>query len=214
MTTTGKPFPVDRRAVRLALWRWFAESQLIGPIGIRAERNSSPGVQNPATMKTNNITIWMATACVSATLLASCSNTPAEDEGMMNANVEEVQQKSEEAATEVRQLWVEEKLAVVQELRELQTEIDQELAKTEVKLADKALKAEERVQEEARSVELKKQHELVSTQLEKVESGTEETWTAVKGDAQRTLEDFKAWWEKQKDHVDAKTGSDNDGDGK
>lgn len=165
-------------------------------------------------MKTHNISIWMAAACVSAALLASCSNTSAEGEDMMNANVEEVQHGTGDTSTEVRQLWVEEKLAVVQELRELQTGIDQELAKAEVKLADKALKAEEHAQAKARSVELKKQHELVTAQLENVETGTEETWTAVKGDAQRTVEDLKAWWEKQKDQVDAKTEVDNDGDGK
>ena len=174
------------------------------------------GVRNPTTMKfpkTAN-TLLLAAAFGSGLMLASCSDTPQEQNEEMNKKMEDVQDEMKDVqAADTPAEWQKERNDVLDKLRSMRDDIDKELARTNEKLAGKDLKPSERADETAMQAELMREKTRVTELITTVEGSEEGTWAAVKADAQKTSDEVESWWKRTKENIDKKTNADRDNDG-
>lgn len=166
-------------------------------------------------MRTPNRPLLMATAIASTLFFVRCANTPEEQRDAMNDKMDKIDDKALDAQTEAdtRLEWEKDRTAILDDLRDLRSNIDGKLAETNEKLAKKDLKASERADHEAMKAELTKEKELVEAQIAKVEGATPADWDMTRTEADRTRNDVRTWWQKEKEKVDQKTDADKDGDG-
>ncbi len=169
--------------------------------------------------KTNNImknrshlglmTILVASAC----LVASCSDTPAEQRESMNNKMQDITSNAEKTTADTPKEWEKERQDILGELRDLRNDIDDKLGKEQEKLADKKLKPSERTDCEAMAAELTKEKGVVESHIKAIETSEDANWNTNRDSARAAMTDFKSWWAKQKEKMDRKTDADNDHDG-
>lgn len=159
--------------------------------------------------------LLMAAAIASTLFFVRCANTPEEQNEAMQDKMEKIDDKAIDAQTEAdtRLEWEKDRSAILDDLRDLRDNIDKKLADTNEKLAKKDLKASERTDHEAMKAELVREKEIVEAQITKVEAATPADWDLTRTEADRTRNDVRTWWEKEKEKVDRKTDADKDADG-
>ncbi len=156
----------------------------------------------------------MATVIAGCLAFASCSDTPAEQSEEMNAKVDQVQDKMEDAsAAPTLAAWENERNDILSDLRGMRDDIDAELGRCNERLAGKGLKPSERTDELAMQAELMREKTTVDELIARVEGSNEGTWVAVKEDTRKASEEVQGWWARFKDNIDKKTRSDKDMDG-
>lgn len=166
-------------------------------------------------MHTPKHPLLMAAAIASSFFFVRCANTPEEQNEAMQDKMDKIEDKAldAQAEAETRLEWEKDRSAILDDLRDLRSNIDGKLAETNEKLAKKDLKASERADAEAMKAELTKEKELVEAQITKVEGATPADWDMTRTEADRTRNDVRTWWQKEKEKVDKKTDADKDHDG-
>lgn len=169
---------------------------------------------NPNIMNNpKNIALVVAAVAGSLTLW-SCTDTPAEQSDEMNAKMDQVQEKMEDAsAAPTLAAWENERNDILSDLRSMRDDIDAELGRCNERLAGKGLKPSERTDELAMQAELMREKTTVEELIARVEGSSEGTWVAVKEDTRKASEEVQGWWARFKDNIDKKTRSDKDMDG-
>lgn len=160
-----------------------------------------------------NIALMVA-AVAGSLMLWSCSDTPAEQSDEMNAKMEDVQEKMDDAAeAPTMAAWENERNDILGDLRGMRDDIDAELGRCNERLAGTGLKPSERADEVAMQAELMSEKTAVEELIAKVEGSNEGTWVTVKEDTRKASDEMKGWWARFKDNIDKKTRSDKDMDG-